>query len=87
MICYPVYDKDRLKVKIRSSLFVLYIGATVVLNFRVVLNSVVLIDSTACKLCAGVPHNRYVGEVATRHGELADAIYADLQGATLLNVM
>lgn len=55
----------------------LYIGATVVLNFRVVLNSVVLIDSTACKLCAGVPHNRYVGEVATRHGELADAIYAD----------
>jgi hypothetical protein len=56
----------------------------VLLKFRVVLDSAMLIDVTPCKLCAGVPHSSCVGEVATRQGEPSVAIYADLPRAVVL---
>ena len=69
----------------RSTMLTLYVHCLpVLLKFRVVLNSAILIDVTRFKLCAGVPHSNCVGEVATRHGEPTVAIYADVPRAVVL---
>ena len=47
--------------------------------------SAVLLDVTPCKLCAGVPHGSFVGEVASRQGEPTDAL-ADLHFAVVLKI-